>query len=113
MLLDWPGDMKLKMCAGKQTDPRTDPQDFRGQMIGGEKAAQSCCSLCGLPLAALSSSYFFFLQMYQLIMLSGNLKCGGHGSLLGHAVQQCPGKDSQRCLCGDVACGVVKSNWGH
>lgn len=86
-------------------------QDFRGQMISGEKVAQSCCCLCELPLASLSSSSFFFLQMYQLIMLSGILGCGGHGSLLGCAMLQCLGKDSQRCL---VVAGlvVVKGSWG-
>lgn len=57
--------MKLKMHAHKQHDPRTGvspAQDFRGQMISGGKAAQSCC-LCGLLLAALSSSSFFFFQI--------------------------------------------------
>lgn len=84
VLLDQPGDMKLKMCAGKQHDPRTvvlPAQDFRGSRISGGKAAQSCCCLYGLLSAAphhLSSfykciSWSCFLVIWNVVGMARSL----------------------------------------
>lgn len=101
--------MKLKMQADKQSDPRTGvspAQDFRGQMISGEKVAQSYCCLCELLLAALSSSSFFFLQMYQLIMLSGNLNVVGMACSLAVPHSNAQGRTAGGvCVVARLACG--------